>query len=113
MQHPRGAQKMLVKGASNLLAACLLSHFDQNSSGLGRAVHFTRKRNASAAHALACFEPHLKSQAINRRHHRLLSFNPSESTGQQNQRICMIGIHVPDDPVCAVDERARLGLLIL
>ena len=77
---------MLVKGASNFRAARLLSHFDQNSSSLGRAVHFMRKRNASAARAFACLEPHMKSQAVHRSHRGLLSFDVAESAGQRDRR---------------------------
>ena len=78
-----------------------------------RVPHLTQEGDAAAMDAVAGLEAQVESQAVHRGHCRLGRLFSGKATRDQNQRVRMIRIHVPDDSGSRLGQRIRLGAGVL
>src|SRR5581483_11960642 len=96
-----------------LRLARLLHHLDQDLPGGGRVGDFSQECNARPAHALIAFQPDIEPKSVNGNHGGLLSCNAGKRTGQEQQRVTVIGVHMLEDSGSGVGQRIRLCLGIV
>jgi hypothetical protein len=85
-------------------------HLDEHFSGQGRIAYFSQEGDTRSFDAILSFQADVEAEAIDRSHVRLLCLNASKPLREQDQRILVVGIHVPDDFAFRFNQRIGLCL---
>src|SRR3954469_3531978 len=85
------------RSTASRLSLSSADHLDKHAPCLVRAGHLSWKGDAAAVDAVAGLQPDEKSQPVHGRHRRLVG-RFAGMVRNAAERVCMIGVHVLNDP---------------
>jgi len=94
------------------MRAGLFHHFDQDLSGFFWIAYLSQKSDAGTSHAILGFQADMKPEAIDCDHGCFLRFDVSKFSGEQDERILVIGVHMLNDLGRRIRKRVGRTVLI-